>query len=116
MTPSEIVEKAITKAIAAGWITISDKWQIRGNGVYFTGDAVDIRLSFADIIFNHDFAKALWGEKILEELEEPWEIRGQQHLWRGGPEYFEFSGTLWQYHLQQLVIAADPIKYLGENI
>lgn len=22
----------------------------------------------------------------------------------------------WQYHLQQMVIAEDPIKYLGENI
>lgn len=27
-----------------------------------------------------------------------------------------FAQRGWQYHLQQMVIADDPIKYLGENI
>lgn len=40
-------------------------------------------------IFSHDFAKAFWGE------EKP-----------------KVPITLWQHHLQQMVLEEDPIKYL----
>jgi len=55
-------------------------------------------------------AKALWGEAIplySQELKE----RGFS---RGGSGQVTTIG--WQYHLQSMVIAPDPIKYLGENI
>jgi hypothetical protein len=46
-----------------------------------------------EVIFSHNFAKALWGEQRVNSLE-------------GG----------WRWHLQNMVIADDPIKYLGEHI
>lgn len=65
------------------------------------------------IIFNHDFAKALWGtgdtpNKLY------WDRKYASGT--GGPEYDAFDGELWEFHLQQMVIAPDPLKYLGDNI
>lgn len=57
------------------------------------------------VIFNHDFAKALWGEEYIG-----WDI---------SDVYFKkhrIASQAWQFHLQQMVIADDPIEYLGENI
>jgi hypothetical protein len=54
-----------------------------------------------DIVF-----KALWGEtKDFVELSKTFE-RGVVAVAIDG----------WQYHLQQMVIADDPIAYLGANI
>lgn len=47
-----------------------------------------------EIIFNHDFAIALWGEKRVGDT---------------------FLGE-WQYHLQQMVLEEEPIKYLKKFI
>jgi hypothetical protein len=41
-------------------------------------------------------AKALWGE--------------------GSNEGFSYDLKDWEFHLQQMVIAADPIAYLGDNL
>jgi hypothetical protein len=58
------------------------------------------------LIFNHDFAKSIWGV----------EPRDQNH-----PDYLPGAVTIkglpeYQYHLQMMVIAEDPIKYLEANI
>lgn len=89
----QILERAIAKAIDNGW---------RGNHqviVNAQGGAKVLENSeLSATLFSHDFAKALWGEESL---------------------YSPFSGTIknnWQYHLQQMVIADDLIKYLGDNI
>lgn len=114
MTNQEILEKAIQKAIDGGWIVDSDK---------------TLQLAFADaqdamvgnhehspyyyhIIFSHDFAKALWGE-------EPHYIHGgyfSEKDWHPDNVPMPVSYSHWQYHLQNMVIAEDPIKYLGESI
>jgi len=44
------------------------------------------------IIFSHDFAKALWGQEIIEWL------------------YIPFRAM--DYHLREMVIAEKPLKYL----
>jgi len=60
------------------------------------------------LIFNHDFAKALWGEEAKFEDLPAWDDKS---------DYYPSSGyKMWEYHLQNMVIAEDPIKYLGENI
>ena len=105
LSNQQILEKAIQKAIDGGWEAAGlntpyarKNYSIQDIVDHFTDEATEY--SPADIIFNHQFAKAFFGE-------EP---------------YYRFDGdTLdtpkqWQYHLQQMVIAEDPIKYLGENI
>ncbi len=114
MTNNEILEKAIQKAIAGGW-TVNDwtdaddfEWRVQIDEydqleMWYCGLGEDWYLSVRNIIFNHDFAKALWSEETpspnygdLEMLSEP-----------------DFA---WEHHLQQMVIADDPIKYLGDNL
>ena len=109
MSDREILEKAIQKAIGAGW---KQPWVV---GVYrglnhdvVTGelfacwqykDLMPFGYSVIGLIFNHDFAKALWGEEQA----------------RAG-KFDEPVGVAWKYHLQQMVVSKDPIKYLGDNI
>lgn len=113
MSEKEILEKAIRKAIADGWNA-----EIRGDSLYIGGfdnaTASYHGSSFPgdyNVIFNHDFAKALWGDKPMYyevdsgDPETRW-------LYYGSP----VVDKAWRFHLQQMVIADDKIKYLGENI
>lgn len=111
MTNQEILTKAITQAIAGGCKLFEiPKWAVKDeDGELYLGSLSKFEdqewfsedyevLRYETIIFNHDFAKALWGEKNI---------------------HFKQYGVLenaWKVHLQQLVIADDPIKYLGDNL
>ncbi len=66
------------------------------------GNDFDILLDFyKNIIFDHDFAKAFWGtEEIFDQLD-----NRQDNL------YFE-GFSIFQYHLQQMVLEKEPLKYL----
>lgn len=90
------MEKAILKAVS--------------NGMYTTDE--DDPLSFyhsldnwAEVlgtyVFSHDLAKALWGDDGRVAVI--------------GVDYRSWP-TVWEYHLQQMVISEDPVKYLGEHI
>jgi hypothetical protein len=65
------------------------------------------------LIFNHDFAKALWGERKEVASDGLYDVRGCQGQ-VSGATYENYED--WQYHLQQMVIADDPIAYLGEHL
>ena len=114
MTNQQILEKAIQKAIDSGFATESC-----GINLYDeTGNIVEEVL-----IFNHDFAKALWGETVIGdgndalEVEDYFELINSQTEWgsyyNGDPH---FKGPIWKFYLQQMAIAEDPIKYLGEHV
>lgn len=126
MTNQEILTKAIQKAIDGEWRGIKPAlWgRIYNWGIDVSEDSRIAKYwcnwkffdssEFAErdieaVIFNHDFAKALWGGSV-EYL--------QAENWRSddGCATAEFVGPIWQYHLQQMVIADDPIKYLGEHL
>ena len=118
MDNQQILEKAIKKAIDGGWRSPGkfieynprvDTWtdgivsfKIKGDTYFSTS------LSVAYIIFNHDFAKALWGEAELKGLDA---IIGENDPISGATRTH-----YWQYHIQMMVIADDPIEYLGKNI
>ena len=119
MEQQEILERAIAMAIDGGWKwPFPNEYIIESRISLEVGNTPDYKsdfklpylwnggayddyelLSSRDIIFNHDFAKALWGETqaIIRE-------RNYSHM------------SFWQYHLQEMVIADDPIKYLGESL
>lgn len=107
MTNQQILEKAMLKAHKNGWNPLStidwvnveiERWD--GNGMVgvallynHKSTAVHWVRELEGIIYNHDFAKALWG----------------------GGDYDEVMYE-WKRNLQQMVIADDPIQYLGEAI
>lgn len=128
MNHEEIMTKAIEEAIAGGW---TPGWQDRrpivrwgaqyaedydeGEGVMISGYHAKSNASMwffplKELIFDHDFARALWGDTPLRAYQ--WHAA----LSRDDTEDLLESGAKenWQYHLQQMVIADDPIAYLGE--
>ena len=105
MTHQEILEKAIAKAIENGWNCKLRKYSNIDQAMYIgMGNG---NPEYEELIYNKDFAQVLWGEEELKyhELEYP-EQQPLQTLKR----------PLWQYHLQNMVIADDPIEYLGNNL
>ena len=103
MTNKEILEKAIQKAIDGGYNL--DKFFVQdASRIICSYSDLHICLCYEQIIYQHSFAKALWGETT--EYEIPSVAEGK-HNW---------VKVAWQYHLQQMVISEDPIQYLGENI
>ncbi|WP_100504008.1 hypothetical protein [Mycobacteroides abscessus] len=108
MNESEILTVAIQKAINGGWTVyeLYGAWQAaedalaQRNGVFVEG-----------IIFNQRFAKALWGDELaLIEIES---LQQTEHI-LGGKQ--TVSIKKYQWHLMQMVIADDPIKYLGDHL
>lgn len=109
MTNQQILEKAIQKAIEGGWkffpkgkVNVSDCEDLDHINFEVESWPPFWEIPLYVIIFNHDFAKALWGDKrnyfVYDGINDPY-----------------YDGD-WKYHLQQMVIADDPIKYLGENL
>ena len=89
----EILTKAIEKAVTGGWDYNDKDYNVEAIN-FFDNE----QYSFEAIIFNHDFAKALWGEKP------------------NTPYLKAASYIPWKYHLRRMVLANDPIKYLGANL
>lgn len=115
MSNQEILEKSIQKALDRSWDMFDyDKWQWSVEGEEGTSnnwyrihlwieDTSDrFEIDAERIIFDHEFAKALWGNKVALDYFE-WSEE-------------QFTDELWKFHLINMVIANDPIKYLGENI
>jgi len=116
MTNKEILEKAIQKAIDGGWEQLLNykvmwfrnyipshyyiKLQVNDDGMVSS-----MEFETNTVIFNHDFAKALWGDKQLIYSHK---LPVINNSWQKVKNY--------EHHLQQMVIAEDPIKYLGDNI
>lgn len=105
-SPKNILEKAIQKAIDGGFL--APDW-VQGPQHYT--QAILGMGGVETVIFNHDFAKALWGARWDED-------RGcKVHASVHSPDSMgDDYQDPWEYHLQQMVIADDPIKYLGENL
>lgn len=94
MTDQQIIEKAMEIALKNGW---------NGNlKSIIIGKGKDARTATFNLICSHDFAKALWGIGS----------NGWDKINKDGKAYTDH----WQYHLQQMVISDDPIKYLGETL
>lgn len=111
----EILEKAIEKAEKNGWTKnykIKMTWLNDDGSRRITAKVtVDDWDTFAPIIFDHDFAKALWGEEPYAKVVWP----HPDYNVKTGAKELVFT-SYWQYHLQRMSIAENPIKYLAENI
>ena len=58
------------------------------------------------IIFDHEFAKAFWGRKVIDN-----DFADEEGC--SDPYVCDLHcGEAWEYHLQRMVISDDPLKYL----
>jgi hypothetical protein len=92
MSDQQILEKAISLAIDGGWVPYEDgaavaKGSLRDN-------------TWQALIYHHEFARCLWGEDRYEV----------------GTDHNQIKVHGWKWHLKNMVIAEDPIDYLGANI
>lgn len=87
MTDEQILRKAIEKAVKNG-LTSTEVDVVMLEDVY-------------GLIFSHDFAKAFWGEQTTDY------VRLSDVDISFGP-----NSDGWEYHLQQMVLEENPIKYL----
>lgn len=99
MTNQEILVKAFSKAAENDWSAPVAMRSDEALAKYYSEDPYEV-------IFSHDFAKALWGQSY------------ENYLWvncllcHATP----VKKPAWEMHLQQMVIAEDPIRYLAENV
>lgn len=94
MTNSEILIKACQKAEKNGW-----------PGLLSPNESL-LMATYPIIIFNHDFAKAFWisNEKVCPNCYN----NHSCEVCRTDGFYIDY----WQYHLQQMVLETEPLKYL----
>lgn len=119
------IDRAILKALYNGW------WPVLGEDarptmsvlidyetctIQITTDALEVvkvPFNVYQIIYSHEFAKALWGDVH--------DANGFSYSYNIGTDKqedfkFEMRGPTWKLKLAQMVIADDPIAYLGENL
>ncbi len=113
MTNQEILTKAFEKAIADGW----DEFDIKEFTLAEFVDGVfnEPREWFGifEIVYSHNFAKALWGDKPVIDRRVPTNPFADED---DHSMDIVIIKDAWKHHLQQMVIAEDPIRYLGEHI
>lgn len=110
MQSREILERAVTKAIEGGWNAELDGTTLRKigkDGSPYAWIGVSTWTS-RDLIFSHEFAKALWGDKneVINFYSNP----------DNTGDVIDFRLPAWRRHLIYMVLSEDPVKYLGENI
>lgn len=112
MNHKKILTEVIKKALTAGWrndgftdLADPNDWRVYRDvlGDWKLDNAHDTGINIERIIFDHSLAKTLWGE---EEEDTSYGHSLGAGVWK----------IRWKYHLQMMVVADDPIKYLGENL
>ena len=108
MTRQTKLQKLIEIAAENGWDLFYEErveyknfeWYVSRDKFYYTRsyNTHPDEYSFFDVLFSHDFAKAIWGE--------------EQH--RFGRN---IVGTLkeWEWRIQEAVISDDPLEYYWKN-
>lgn len=124
----EILKKAIQLANKKGYYLWDDDAENRE--ILFTEYSVIVdpdagsdadECYYYEIIFDHDFAKALWGrdqDYAFYAGYDEWAEVDDEEVDEAADfdEIPRDQKPAWQYHLQQMVISDDPIKYLGNNL
>lgn len=111
MSDQEILTKAVDIALENGWKPeLYLPGPIEANQVISYYDCDEFR--YFDVIYDKDFAKALWGDTEVAPMP------NGTCLYETGDDNINYKvyQPAWQMHLQQMVIAEDPVKYLGESI
>jgi len=89
LTDKQILKKAVEKAVESGWTPRIGDVDSSGSPKY-------------EIIFSHDFAQKFWGKEKNTKYVNP---KGDEYV------YVKYW---WQYHLQQMVLKKEPLKYIGK--
>jgi hypothetical protein len=119
MANHEILEKAIQKAIDGGWKT---PWlsTIHVSNLQIDDDCkvywnFNEYVAAEEIIFNHDFAKALWPDPMIITEDQYEKLSNGKIVKVEDTKEWGLPYQMYRFHLQMMVVADDPIKYLRDN-
>ena len=132
MTKETILKKAIEKAVANGFKLKGysrleathrknrDDYVFMAETPFDENKFVLEYISLENVIFDHDFAKAFWGQNYVEVLEcghTGHEGFGMEHNcedFEAGGLFFSHTGVAWREHLKQMVLEENPLDYLAK--
>ena len=108
MTDIDILQKAMQLASERGW-DFNERYEVDqvdiitnnfGNPVVLLGESDEANdgFDYQAIIFDHGFARALFGEDIASD------------------SLIDLATFEWQAQIMRMVIADSPLKYLGEYL
>lgn len=112
MKSEKILEQVFEKAIKNGWQFPWGKWNIWSDFAPLNKViewSIDTGFYYS-IIFSHDFARAFWDRK-RRLCKRCGKDRHKSYASKVSCEMAYYIPA-WRYHLQQMVIQEDPIKYL----
>jgi len=117
MTNEQILKRAIRKAKKNGWdIDLEDALNVVADD--FDRYSNDLDFVIFPWIFNHDFAKASWGEEEIVEMNYyRYKMKFGEKLPKSKNQ--ELLGTpmpAWQFHLREMVLEEDKLKYIEKFI
>lgn len=133
MTAKEekILQRAIDRSVGRGWnkrgfdevslITGSyENEMIQGIQLSYKGEEELAKyLSIFDLIYSHDFAKSLWGDKIVcSNCGKSFDL-GQVVCTAEAcvlKDHDMGELPLWAYNLQRMVLTEDPVLYMAKHI
>ena len=110
MTNEEILKKAIEKAVKGGYNfklakEITDQIDyIEAKNIAVASPDTDLVKSMYGVIFSHDFAKAIWGSGPVCSF-----------CFKGPSSKHELFHD-WQYHLREMVLEEDKLKYIEKYL
>lgn len=107
MTKEQILVKAVEKAVKNGYRLDTTPARLVENLDIFGGRTC--QWVVLGIVLSHDFAKAFWKD---EESEEGYATTRGKH----GEVPMYAVVRPWQWHLTQMVLEPDPIRYLEQFI
>lgn len=83
-------------------IAVKNGWKKPPEVEWWDWDYVVERGEWWPVIFRHDFAQKLWGDEPITESRVD--------------ELNYFHEPAWKHQLRQMVVADNPLQYLGEHL
>ena len=112
MTNEEILKKAIEKAVR-GNFDRKEAHDFLEVFAHFENKLETQECFITALIFSHEFAKAFWGESEVYEARLLTNKKHNDGDWIVKTSRFV---NTWQFHLQQMVLVEDKLKYLEKFI
>jgi hypothetical protein len=109
MTETEVLKKAVEKAVKNGWQEGIDILALMDNGMFL--------FEREHKWFDHSFAKAFWGEETLSVRMFDRSARPDNEQSEGWLQVcIKARQPAWRAHLQQMVLYENPIDYLRKFV
>lgn len=112
MTNREILQKALEQAQKNGFKLSNQKHAIAIENDVF-GRPTDHIIGYESIIYDHDFAKAFFGE---DKPEICWSCLRHHDSFNDCDAGTGNDTKFWEFHLALMVLEKNPIKYLKKFI